>query len=121
MTKPNDHQDLTTSQATKRYFDKFAAITGHMGRVAATMQSEGRLSKADVDILTRYVTALNFTFRALGHKYMYSSRANRGGTLTFDKRESGFPVAAELMEMANDAAQVRKHLSGMPSHAAFFR
>lgn len=113
MTTPNDHQTLTTAQATKRYFDKFSAITTHLGRVAAVMETEGRLSKADVGVLTRYVTALNFTFRALGHKYMYSGRANRGGTLTFDKRESGFPVASELMEMASDAAQVDKHLAGM--------
>ena len=115
MGLKDDHQPLTQVADTQRYFDKFMAITGHMARVAGVMESEGRLSKRDVDVLARYITALSFTFRALGHKYLYSGRANRGGRLTFDKRESGFPVAAELLEMANDAAQANKHLATMPS------
>lgn len=32
-----------------------------------------------------------------------------------DKRDSGFPVAAELLTMANDAQQARSHLANMPS------
>jgi hypothetical protein len=35
--------------------------------------------------------------------------------LTFDRHESGFPVAQELMVMALDAAQANKHLSGIAS------
>ena len=37
------------------------------------------------------------------------------GSLMVDGRDSGFPVAAELMTMANDAQQAQAHLAGMPS------
>ena len=37
------------------------------------------------------------------------------GSLAMDKRDSGFPVAAELLTMANDAQQAQVHLANMPS------
>ncbi len=112
---PADHAQLHDIRVTRRYFRKFDKITGHLGRVAAVMQAEGQVSKADVAILGRYLTGLSFTFRALGHKYLFSGRLPRAGQLAFDRRESGFPVFAELMEMANDAAQAERHLRNMPS------
>ncbi len=118
MTKKQDHSDLSNTRRTRRYFDKFERITGHLARVAGVMEAEGRLSKDTTEILTRYVTALTFTFRALGHKYMFAGRASRAGQLTFDKRESGLPIAAELLEMAVDASQARKHLASLPSKQA---
>lgn len=106
---------LSDTHAVRRYFDKFNRITGHLSQVAAVMQAEDRLSPLDTEILTGYVTSLAFSFRALGLKYMFSGRANRAGRLTFDKVESGFPIAAELMEMASDAAQAEKHLRSLPT------
>ena len=39
------------------------------------------------------------------------------GQMTFDRHESGFPVAQELMQMAVDAQQATRHLDGMASQA----
>ncbi len=110
---PLDHFQLEDTRVTRRYFDKFERITGHLARVAANMEVEGRLSKREVEVLARYLTALTFTFRALAHKYQFSGRFAHAGKLTFDRVESGFPVATELMTMANDAAQADRHLAGM--------
>lgn len=112
---PLDHFQLEDTRITRRYFGKFEQITGHLARVAAAMESEGRLSKREVEVLARYLTSLTFTFRALAHKYHFSGRFAHAGKLTFDRVESGFPVFAELMSMANDAAQAERHLSGMRS------
>ncbi len=122
MTSPaQDHVGLTDPFTSRRYFRKFDTITGHLTRVAATMQAEGTLNKAEVRVITRYLTALSYTFRALGLKYLMVGRdAGRFfGSLAMDKRDSGFPVAAELMTMANDAQQAASHLVNMPSAAAY--
>ena len=37
------------------------------------------------------------------------------GKLTFDRHESGFPIAQELLVMANDAQQAEKHLAQLPT------
>lgn len=110
-----DHQRLDDTRATRRYFEKFARITGHLGQVAAEEQAAGRLSKEEVEALARALVSLTLTFRALAHKYHFAGRAREAGTLTFDRVESGFPVASELMVMANDALQAAKHLDGMPT------
>ncbi|SMY06161.1 hypothetical protein [Flavimaricola marinus] len=110
-----DHFKLEDTRVTRRYFGKFDAITGHLGRVAATMEAEGRLNKHEVAGLARYLVGLSLTFRALAHKYHFAGRFAHAGKLTFDRVESGFPVFSELMEMANDALQAGRHLSTMPS------
>ncbi len=110
-----DHQRLDDNAAVRRYFGKFARITEALATVAAEEQVAGRLSKEEVEALTRSLVSLNLTFRALGLKYHFAGRTREAGALTFDKVESGFPVAAELMVMANDALQAAKHLEGMPT------
>jgi hypothetical protein len=50
--------------------------------------------------------------RALSLKYLMTGRAGQAGQVAFDRHESGFPVAQELMTMALDAAQADRHLSG---------
>ncbi len=109
-----DHQRLDDGPAVRRYFGKFARITQALATVAAEEQAAGRLSKEEVEALTRSLVSLTLTFRALGLKYHFAGRTREAGALTFDKVESGFPVASELMVMANDALQAAKHLEGMP-------
>ena len=59
MTDPTqDHAGLNDAFASRRYFRKFGQITQHLTRVAAVMQADGRLSKADVEVITRYVAKL---------------------------------------------------------------
>lgn len=116
-----DHFQLEDTRVTRRYFDKFEKIIGHLGRVAATLEAEKRLSKRDVEVMTRYIVGLNYTFKALAHKYHFSGRFEHAGKLTFDRVDSGFPVHNELLAMASDAAQADKHLAGMRSVEALKR
>jgi len=111
----SDHAELYDTLLARRYFAKFDRITGHLGRVAAELENEGRLTRTEARILGRYLTALAATFRALSHKYLMTGRADTAPKLVMDRHESGFPVAQELMVMALDAAQAAKHLTGMAS------
>ncbi|MGR3468044.1 MAG: hypothetical protein ACU0CI_09200 [Shimia sp.] len=106
-----DTTHIHDTRVTRRYFDKFERITGHLARVAGVLEAEGRLSKEEVKVVGRYLAGLTFTFRALGHKYLFAGRVSGAGKLSFDRRESGFPIAAELMEMAVDLSQVERHLA----------
>ena len=92
----------------------------HMMRVAGVMEAEGQLNRDEVAILTRYAVALTHTFKALSLKYLLAGRDTGRffGSLTMDARDSGFPVAAEIMTMANDAQQAGRHLENMPGVAA---
>ncbi len=116
-TITHDHAGITDDLAARRYFAKFERITGHLGRVAAEMEIEGTFSKTDVSIIADYVARIARTFRALSHKYLLTGRDTGTffGSLTIDKTESGFPVFAEVIKMANDAQQASKHLAGMRS------
>lgn len=111
----SDHHELYDTLVARRYFAKFDRITGHLGRVAAEVEAEGRLSRTEARVLGRYLAAVAWTFRALSNKYLMTGRGETAPRLTIDRHESGFPVAQELMTMAVDAQQAEKHLAGMPS------
>ena len=118
MTVPaKDHAGITDTFASRRYFAKFEAITNHLGRVAAVMQADGTLNKGEVEVLTRYVRSIAYTFRALSMKYLLVGRDTGQffGSLAMDTHESGFPVFNELLVMANDAQQADRHLTNTPS------
>jgi hypothetical protein len=110
----SDHHELYDTLVARRYFAKFDRITGHLGRVAAEMETEGRLTRTEARVLGKYLTAVAGTFRALSNKYLMTGREG-AARLTIDRHESGFPVAQELMTMAVDAQQAARHLAGMPS------
>jgi hypothetical protein len=111
----DDHHELYDTLTARRYFAKFERITGHMLRVAGEVEAEGRLTRTEARVLGRYLSAVTGTLRALSYKYLMTGRSEGAPRLTFDRHESGFPVAQELMMMALDAAQVQKHLGGMAS------
>ncbi len=111
----DDHQELYDTLTARRYFAKFERITRHLIRVAGEVEAEGRLTRTEARVLGRYLAALTGTFKALNYKYLMTGRAEGSARLTFDRHDSGFPVAQELMMMALDAAQVQKHLGGMAS------
>ncbi|MFT5797993.1 MAG: hypothetical protein ACI84R_002058 [Candidatus Azotimanducaceae bacterium] len=114
-----DTSGLTDLFASRRYFRKFEGIMAHMARVAGVMEAEGQLRRDEVNILTRYASALTYTFRALSYKYLLVGRDTGRffGSLNIDTRESGFPMADEIITMANDAQQAARHLDQMPSEA----
>ena len=115
-----DHVGLSDTFASRRYFRKFESIMQHMLHVAGVMKAEGQLDDNEVEILTSYAVRLTHTFRALGLKYLLAGRETGRffGSLTMDSRESGFPVAEEIMTMANDAQQAPGHLESMASVSA---
>lgn len=115
----HDHMPLRDAFAVRRYFAKFDRITTHLARVAATMETERSLSKLDVEIVSRYVGALDRSFEALSMKYLMAGRESGVGhqSLTFDAVESGFPVFREILQMANDAQQAERHLANAPDAA----
>lgn len=116
-SKNTETKGLTDLFASRRYFRKFAGILQHMTRVAGVMEAEGRLNRAEVNILTRYATSLHFTFQALSYKYLLVGRDTGRffGSLEIDTKESGFPASDEILTMANDAQQAERHLREMPS------
>lgn len=114
-----DHTEVYDTAVARRYFAKFDTITSHLPRVAGELESDGRLTRAEARVIGGYVEQLTRTFRALSLKYLMTGRIEGAmvGRLAFDRHESGFPVAQELLFMANDAAQAGRHLAGMASEA----
>lgn len=113
----SDHAELYDPLVARRYFAKFQTIGGHLARVAAELETEGRLTRTEARILGQYLAGIIATFRALNDKYLMTGKAEAASRLTIDRHESGFPVAQELMMMAVDAQQADKHLAGMASEA----
>lgn len=125
----HDHIGLSDTFASRRYFRKFEGITGHLARVAGQMQAEGQISKEEVNVLSRYLVSISYTFRALSMKYLFAGRNTKNSSASFPERytfralefdavESGFPVVNELRVMANDAQQADSHLKGLLSEEA---
>lgn len=110
-----DHAQLYDTLVARSYFARFERITGHLTRVAAELEREGAFTRSETRVLGVYLAALRATFAALSYKYLMTGRSESAPRLTFDRHESGFPVAQELMVMAMDSAQAEKHLSGMAS------
>ena len=112
----SDHAELYDTLVARRYFAKFDRIVGHLARVSTELEAEGRLTRVEARIVGGQVAALARAFRALSVEYLMTGREGAlAGRLTFDRHESGFPVAQELLVMANDALQADRHLAGMAS------
>ncbi len=111
----DDHAELDDTLVVRRYFAKFDRITGLLSRVASEVENDGRLTRTEAHVLGKYLTKLAGTFAALADKCLMTGRAPGAPKLTFDRHESGFPVAQELMVMAVDAQQAEKNLGGLAS------
>ena len=68
-------------------------------------------------MLKGYLEALSNTFTALSYKFLMADRVGELSNLKFsiDKTESGFPIFRELLQMASDSTQAKKHLKPLPS------
>lgn len=122
MVKTNlslDHRPLHDALAARRYFAKFDRILDHLDAVAELAVSSDRLEQVERNVLRGYLQALTATFEALSNKYLMSGRVSSllPKSLSIDTTDSGFPVYAELLQMANDAHQVDQHLGAMPAAA----
>ena len=107
-----DHKVLDSAKATRRYFAKFARIMEHLSEVADLSKKEKLITSAEVDMLKGYLEALSNTFTALSYKFLMADRVGELANLKFsiDKTESGFPIFRELLQMASDSTQAKKHL-----------
>ncbi|MEE9454829.1 MAG: hypothetical protein V3V13_10665 [Paracoccaceae bacterium] len=116
MELTTDHHTLNDAETTRRYFAKFERIIGHLAQVAVTSQTEGLISKLESEIMRGYLQALLATFTGLSNKYLMTGRmtALLPNALTIDRRDSGFPIYQEILQMANDALQAEKHLQHLP-------
>ena len=116
----DDHAVLDETTSVRRYFKKFARIIGHTRDVAATAPRRGKLAGAELAIIEDYLNRLAQTFTALGYKHMFAGRDTgaRAAPLEIDRRDSGFPVYAELLTMANDVVQAEKRLMAMSGQEA---
>lgn len=111
-----DHAELYDTLVARRYFAKFDIILSYLPRVAAELETDRHLTRPETRAIAAYLEALGRSFRALSLKYLMTGRDEAfTGRPTFDRHEGGFPVANELLFMANDAAQSEAHLRGTPS------
>ena len=113
----DDHLERNDSAVVRRYFAKFARICGHLAQVRSEVENDGRLTRTEARVVGRYLARLTATFLALADKCLMTGRSPGAPRLTFDRHESGFPIAQEVMVMAVDAQQAEKHLAGMASQA----
>jgi hypothetical protein len=115
----NDHRALEDAHATRRYFAKFDRILGHLDGVAERQAGKDRLAEIELNVVRHYLQALSGTFEALSYKYLMAGRVSAllPKSLSIDIIDSGFPVHAELLLMANDAHQVDQHLGSLPQEA----
>ena len=117
-----EHFSLEDTRVTRRYFAKFDRITGHLVRVAATMEAEGRLSRQDVEVLARYLVGLSLTFRALAHKYHFAGRYPHAGSLSFDRVDViKSLVAGNQNDPGGDGVRRYRHIHGGKRLSGLFR
>lgn len=112
-----DHKVLDSAAATRRYFAKFERIIVHLQAVAKLSKSERLITSPEVKMLNKYLEGLSNTFTALSYKYLMADRVSNQTKMQFsiDRSESGFPVHREILQMASDATQAKKHLKSLPS------
>lgn len=112
-----EHRVLDSARAARRYFAKFERIIGHLRAVAKLSVEERQLGKTEGDILGQYLVDLNSSFTALSYKYLMTNRSASSGQISIDKTESGFPIFSEIIQLAADASQAKKHLKSLPDQA----
>jgi len=126
LTYPgDDHATLPDPLAMKRYFAKFSRIIGHLREIAsqAGLGNDSKsggddFGKLQLDLIENYLQRLAKTFTALSVKHLMAGRVSTLPlTLAIDRSESGFPVFQEVLMMANDLAQVERHLANQPDAA----
>lgn len=122
MTAPGeDHAPLPGPEAARRYFAKFARIITHLRAVAARAdrRQAGELARLQLDAIEGHLDRLARTFAALATKHLVAGRSGAlPMSLEIDRRDSGFPVFREILQMATDHAQAARHLASLPARDA---
>lgn len=120
MGVTDTHQALPDAAATRQYFAKFERIIGHLRDVASALsENQGALTLTQVDVIEGYLARLANTFTALSFKHLMAHYVSHAlpQQLEIDRRDSGFPVFREILNVANDLAQLDKHLETLPDQA----
>jgi hypothetical protein len=108
------HAVLDSAAETRRYFAKLERIIHHLGEVATISMDEKLITTMEVKMLKGYLKALSNTFTALSYKYLMTNRSPDSGKMSIDKTESGFPIFSEIIQLAADSTQAKKHLKSLP-------
>jgi len=112
-----DHKTLEEAETTRRYFAKYERILEHLKQVTKLAKKEDLVTTAEAKILLTYLLGLSYTFTALSYKFLMANRVGKhvGSLLNIDKTDSGFPIYQEILQMAADVSQAKKHLKTLPS------
>ena len=124
MSLRDDHFSLPDTVATRRYFSKFERIIGHLQDVYELTPDAGQKNPdAYLKIIGSRLAQLSHSFKALSFKYLVARHISETipMAMEIDRRESGFPVYKELLQMGNDLTQAEKHLDGLPSERVLKR
>ncbi len=116
MELRKDHFSLSDAAASRRYFSKFERIIKHVRDVVPLSAERQKLYEPELAIIEGYVGALASTFTALSYKHLMAGRISDAlpNELEIDRRDSGFPVFREIMQMSVDAGQVETRLANLP-------
>jgi len=111
-----DHKTLEGAYLTRRYFAKFARIMGHLEQVTDIIAKDRLIGRTEADLVKFYLSCLTSSFTALSYKHLMTGRVSglAPAGLCIDKQESGFPIFQELLQLANDALNAKKHLANLP-------
>ncbi|MFV0411089.1 MAG: hypothetical protein ACK5LJ_15735 [Paracoccus sp. (in: a-proteobacteria)] len=108
-----DHRQLDDDLIARRYFDKLSLIATTLPAVLSETVRDGLSTRTETEIVESYLRAMLASVQALSMKYLVSGRVDGPlrKFLTIDVHESGYPVWAEIAQMAADAAQASDQLA----------
>ncbi len=119
---PEARLELTDNDLCRRYFAKFEGILGHLHRVAwqeGPSGSRGALADLETECIETYLRRLGRSFTALSLKYLLTGLIHHKlpANLEIDQTDSGFPMAQEIIRLAEDRERAKEKLADLPDQA----
>jgi len=119
---------FTEEALVGRYFAKIERVLGAFGRIAeekgagAGSKSGGRADQ-ESEIIVDHLEHLANSFKALAYKHILTGRVEHRLPTQFeiDRRDSGFPVFREFLQLENDVDLIDEMLLDLPGRAKLKR
>jgi hypothetical protein len=111
---------FTEEALTRRYFAKIERVLGAFARIAEDGGAEaGEGNDQEREIVSDHLERLANSFRALAYKHILTGRVTHRLPAQFeiDRRDSGFPVFREFVQLENDVDLVDEMLFDLPPRA----
>jgi len=116
---------FTDAALARRYFAKIERVLGAFARIAEDRgagDGPGSAGRADheSEIVTDHLERLANSFKALAYKHVLTGRVEHRLPAVFeiDRRDSGFPVFREFMQLENDVDLIDEMLLDLPAPAS---